>query len=157
MNNIMNLNIFPLTDAAKFEDLCLALWRRILSDPHAQFVGRKGQAQQGVDIIGRKDGTLNWVGVQCKVRSGGELSEADVLDDAEKAKQFNPRLSELFFATTAPRDTKIKAVARELTVKNVKAGGFPVTIYSWDDIQNELGNLHSAHPLHIFPEFPPPG
>lgn len=102
----MNLTIFPLTDAAKFEDLCLALWRRILSDPHAQFVGRKGQAQQGVDIIGRKDGTLNWVGVQCKVRSGGELSEADVLDDAEKAKQFNPSAVRTFLRHHCPQGHK---------------------------------------------------
>ncbi len=111
MSNLRNLNVFPPTDEFTFEDLCLVLWRRILSDPHAQFVGRKGQAQQGVDIIGRKDGTLNWVGVQCKVRSGGELRESDVVDDAEKSRQFNPRLSELVFATTAPRDAKIQTLA----------------------------------------------
>jgi hypothetical protein len=56
----------------------------------------------------------------------------------EKAKHFNPRLSELIFATTAPRDEKLQAFVRTLTEQNTSTGGFAVSVFAWDDIQLEL-------------------
>ena len=138
MARLRDLNIFTLKDEDDFENLCLHLWRRLLEDPNAQLNGRRGQRQYGVDIFGRKHEILEWVGVQCKVRSNGILKESDVLDDVKKAKQFNPRLSELIFATTAPRDIKLQTFARNLTQRNKAIGCFSVHIYSWDDIQLEL-------------------
>ncbi len=135
---LRKLKIFPLTDEDEFENLCLCLWRRILEDPNAQLNGRRGQRQHGVDLFGRKKNTPDWVGVQCKVRSGGVLAESDIIEDVEKAKHFNPRLSDLIFATTAPRDAGLQAFVRTLTDKNLKNGSFPVHIYAWDDIQLEL-------------------
>jgi hypothetical protein len=54
-------------------------------------------------------------------------------------------LSELVFATTAPRDEKIQEHARILTEQNARDGiGLEVSIVSWDDIQlvlSEESNL----------------
>lgn len=133
MPELRNLNIPPPTDDDRFEFLCLELWRRILEDPHVQPNGRRGQRQHGVDLIGRKNGT-DWVGVQCKVRSNGNLTESDITGDVQKAKDFNPRLSELVFATTARRDEKIQEIARTVTSQNQEAGLFGVYVVSWDDI-----------------------
>lgn len=144
MTKLRNLKLFPLKDEQEFENLCLALWKRILRDPNAQLNGRKGQRQHGVDLFGRRSETLDWVGVQCKVRSNGILTKEDVIADCEKAKNFNPKLSEIAFATTAPRDESLQELARELTEQNKKNGHFMVTVSSWDDIQLELseeGNL----------------
>ena len=138
MSKIRNLQLAPPTDQSEFENLCLALWKRILEDPNLQRVGRRGQDQEGVDLIGRKSETLNWVGIQCKVRTGGILTKDDVSHDVKKAKDFNPRLSELVFATTASRDAKIQTFARTLTEQNLSIGSFPVTIIAWDDIAEEL-------------------
>lgn len=145
MTKLRNLKIFPLKDEKEFEDLCLALWKRILGDPNTQLNGRRGQSQKGVDLFGRRSGSSNWVGIQCKVRNKGILTETDVNDDVKAAKSFNPRLSELTFATTAPRDEKIQEYARILTEQNARDGiELEVSIVSWDDIQlvlSEESNL----------------
>jgi hypothetical protein len=48
-------------------------------------------------------------------------------------------LSELIFATTAPRDEKIQEYARVLTEQNARDGSeLEISIVSWDDIQLEL-------------------
>jgi len=125
-------------DDDRFEDLCLALWKRILNQPATQRNGRKGQRQCGVDIFGRRDQSASWVAIQCKVRTGGKLSEKDIRDDVESAKAFNPRLSEMIFATTARKDVGIQEFARMLTDKNLADGYFSVSVCSWDDIRDEI-------------------
>jgi hypothetical protein len=137
MSNFRNLSLPAPKNESDFEELCLALWKRILKDQNVQFVGRKGQTQHGVDLIGRKTGTMNWIGIQCKVRSG-VLSAKDLYKDVQKAKDFNPKLTELIFATTAPRDQNLQECARNMTEENLKSGGFQVTVFSWDDIEFEL-------------------
>lgn len=138
MTKLRKLKIFPLKDEDGFENLCLSLWKRILGDPNAQLNGRRGQRQHGVDLFGRRAETLDWIGVQCKVRSDGIVTESEIISDVAKAKHFNPRLSELIFATTAPRDEKLQIFARMLTEQNSKTGSFAVYIFAWDDIQLEL-------------------
>jgi len=128
----------------------MALWKRILQDQNLQLVGRKGQSQQGVDLIGRRDGTLNWIGIQCKVRTGGHLTREEVREDATKAKDFNPKLSELVFATTARRDQKIQAFARMLSEENIRTGEFSVTVFAWDDIVLELNQESNFDILRRF-------
>ena len=143
MPDLRNLQLAPLDDEDRFEDLCLALWKRLLNQPATQPNGRRGQRQHGVDLFGRRDQSAAWVAIQCKVRSGGVLSEKDVLADVESAKQFNPRLSEMVFATTARRDADLQELARTLTEKNLSEGYFSVTISSWDDIRNEISQEHN--------------
>lgn len=138
MTKLKKLNIFPLKDDTEFEDICLSLWKRILKDPNTQLNGRRGQRQNGVDLFGRRQKTQDWIGIQCKVRTNGSLSEDDILKDVETAKKFNPKLSELVFATTAHRNANLQTFARELTDKNNKNGEFTVSVFSWDDIQLEL-------------------
>ena len=138
MSKINDLSLPAPKDDRQFEKLCQALWQRLLGNQNVQFVGRRGQKQAGVDLFGRRGDTLEWVGIQCKVRSGGTLSENDVRKDVAEAKTFNPRLSELVFATTARRDSKLQSLARVLTDEHLRAGSFAVTICSWDDIEEEL-------------------
>jgi hypothetical protein len=138
MPDIRDLQLAPLDDEDRFEDLCLALWRRILNQPAMQRNGRRGQRQHGVDLFGRRDKSGTWVAIQCKVRSGGALSEEDVLNDVESAKNFNPRLAEMVFATTARRDAGLQEYARTLTDNNSAEGYFAVSISSWDDLREEI-------------------
>ena len=57
-----------------FERHSCTLFRCILRDPHTSTHGRGGQAQDGVDIYGRRDKRDDqWVGVQCKLK--GETEE----------------------------------------------------------------------------------
>lgn len=135
---LRDLDLPPPKDSESFERLCRELWSRMLGNPHTQLYGRRGQGQDGVDVLGTRRGTRDWVGIQCKVRTGGTLSKADVKEDVEKAKALNPCLAELVFATTARRDTKLQAFARELTNLHTKKGLFSVHVYFWEDLQELL-------------------
>jgi hypothetical protein len=138
--SLRDLHVFPLEDEDVFEEFCLALWKRILNDPNAQLNGRRGQRQAGVDLFGRRNGIGEWVGVQCKVRTGGTLSESVIAKDVEGAKHFNPRLNELVFATTAKRDQVLQGFVRTLSDENIRLGYFSISVFSWDDIELELSD-----------------
>jgi hypothetical protein len=125
----------PVQSPQDFESLCLDLWREIWGDANAQKVGRSGQEQAGVDVCGKHGGRQ--VGVQCKQKDAlteKRLSAAVLEEEVEKAKSFTPKLGSFILATTAPRDAKIQAKARELSL----TAGFQVTVWSWDDIAEEL-------------------
>lgn len=139
MPDLRDLQLPPLDDARRFEQLCLALFQRTLNALNAQLIGRSGQDQHGVDLLARRNGSIHdWVGVQCKVRTNGVMTKDDVLDDFKSAKTINPRLSELIFATTARRDARMQELARTLTQSNVEQGLFSVSIVFWDDLRDEL-------------------
>src|SRR6185295_10055933 len=125
----------PPDDPAAFESLCLDLWKEIWGPGSgAQKNGRSGQEQAGVDVFGRDGG--GWVGVQCKQKSGllrSKLTVAELEEEVGKARGFLPSLSRFFVATTGPRDKGVQERARQIT-----EGGFPVEIWSWQDIWHEI-------------------
>ena len=127
----------PPRDWQAFEDLCCDLWRELWSYPETQKHGRSGQAQAGVDVVGREDGF--WVGVQCKHKQGrAGLTRAEIEEEVGRAKGFAPPLTKLLIATTAPSDVVAQEIARKITEQHGQEGAFPVTIVSWDDIQLHL-------------------
>jgi hypothetical protein len=136
-----DLQIRPPTEWRKFESLCCDLWRYIWEDPDIQKNGRQGQKQDGVDICGRPNDVNLLGGIQCKCKDGNlskNLTESDVEDEVQKAKNFKPKLSKLIIATTAPKDAKIEEFARKITEDHAKDGLFSVHIMGWDDIKECL-------------------
>jgi tetratricopeptide (TPR) repeat protein len=130
----------PPSNEDDFEKLCLALWKRIWDDPSAQLVGRRGQGQHGVDVVGICAGR-GFAGVQCKCKGvslGKTLTEKELRDEVEKAKGFTPPLVEFTMATTAPRDAGNQEIARTITAEHIALGIFRVSVWSWDDIVVEL-------------------
>ena len=50
-----------------FQRQCVPLFRHLIGDRHLQEWGREGQAQNGIDLRGCRDGDINKpVGVQCR-------------------------------------------------------------------------------------------
>lgn len=141
MPDFSALDIPPPKNWQDFETLCCELWKLIWEDPNAQKHGRSGQKQTGVDIFGLPNG--KWAGVQCKLKNNSlktELTAKEINDEVENAKKFHSPLSDLAIATTAPRDAKAQKLAGQITNKHLKRKQklFPVTIYSWDDILDEI-------------------
>lgn len=135
----MNLRLPPPKYWQEFEQLCHALWREIWSDPNAQLNGRQGQTQHGVDIFGTPIHMREFSGVQCKDKDGNlgrTLKTDELLAECKKAQNFVPHLNYFSIATTSPRDEDIQREARELTLS--KSIRFPVSVWSWDDISNEI-------------------
>src|ERR1700682_6190097 len=81
----------------QFEDLSLSIFWEVWGDPTAQKNGRSGQPQNGTDISGTPNDNPNaFHGVQCKgkdVGYGATLSERELRDEVDKARNFNPTLS----------------------------------------------------------------
>lgn len=150
----------PTSDEA-FEELCLDVWKRLLNDPSAQRYGRQGQRQHGVDIIGRRDHSFDWVGVQCKLRRTGALSLEDVKKDVDAAVRMNPRLAEFVVATTARRDTSLQDFARLHTEDLLARGLFAVRAFFWEDFEaflqaepnlDILARHYGQLILHVLPQ-----
>jgi hypothetical protein len=119
----------------EFEDICADVLKRLWNDPYIVRNGRSGQKQNGVDIYGHPGhlgrSTLGkYAGAQCK--DTYELRITTVEEQVEKAKGFNPPLSEYLLMTTAARDATLQEEVR------TKSWPFRVHVMFWDDISLEL-------------------
>jgi len=148
----MPFKLPPLSNWQDFERLCCDLWKRIWGSPNAMLHGRQGQPQHGVDVYAPLDGGAKWAGVQCKQTDGPFPSKKAIEAEVEKARQFNPALSDFVLATTAKSDQKAQGWAREITEAQIERGSFPVTIYGWDDICQEL-EKHPDLVRHYYPDY----
>lgn len=145
----------PPRDWERFEEICLALWQDIWTDPLAMKNGRRGQKQSGVDIYGRPSGTDAFWGIQCKGKDqgyGNVLNFAEVVEEVKKAVGFSPRLASYIIITTAPRDAQLQLQVRELSEERTAVGSFPVTVLAWEDVQSLIGRhrpvLERFYPEH---------
>ena len=118
-----------------FEDLCCELWKKIWDDENVERYGRLGQNQNGVDIFHMtSDGLVN--AIQCK--NVKTLSFKNIDTEIGKAKNFNPKLNSLTFATTLDKDAKLQSYVLEKSQNNVHNNLFEVNIKFWDDISQYL-------------------
>ena len=148
MSELSSTQIPKPSDEQAFERCNEVLWRLILEDPTAKLYGRRGQKQQGVDILGIRGGESNHlVGIQCKLKSDGRyLDQAEVRKEVKKALTFQPPLSEFIIATTAPTDAHLDQLARELSIsasegrdKNIK-----ISVFGWNDLEREINRFPEA-------------
>lgn len=127
-----------------FEDLVLALYRAVWQDPNAKLHGRRGQGQDGVDLYGEdRFGGSGLNGVQCKQHGSATLVKdrdlvAELWEEVNKAKGFQPPLQRFIFATTAKRSVTLQQEARDLTELHRKDGLFAVDVLAWEDIEDLL-------------------
>ena len=122
-----------------FESLCLLLWREEWKSEDIKKNGRNGQAQKGVDICGHRDGENDYSGIQCKCKLGNKaLTQVEIDEEIDNAKEFKPDLKRLVFATTADKNVAIEEYVRIKDDENRKAGKFTIDIKSWQDIVNML-------------------
>ncbi len=121
-----------------FEDLCHQLFMAVWCDPYAQKVGRRGQAQQGVDIFGSPNGNYeNYQGVQCRLKGdsyGNKPSIDELQCEISKAEGFEPALHHWIFATTAPVDATLQKQARKISAIRKEKGHFTVSVLGWSAI-----------------------
>ncbi len=149
----MKLDLPPPRDWQPFEDLCRDLWAKLWSDLNAQKHGRTGQKQQGVDVFGQPDGGTDWEAVQCKC-TRRQLTRAEIEHEVKEARAFEPGLRRLIIATTAKRDTGAQEMVREISDAEVARGSFPVSLWTWNAIAEEIVKYRDIF-LHYYPDRPP--
>lgn len=136
------------TDEQVLERAPLELFRCYLNDPNVNTYGRRGQAQQGVDIYGKRDGDSDKpVGIQCKLKSDDkELDEKIIREEVGKALTYEPRLVEYFIISTAPDDAKHQKLARVLEQEIKKASGRDISIqvWGWGTVSREAQRFEAA-------------
>ncbi|HVF61645.1 MAG TPA: hypothetical protein VNJ70_17705 [Thermoanaerobaculia bacterium] len=66
------------------------------------------------------------------------MTRVEILAEVKKARKFKPALAGFTLATTAPRDVGVEAIVREVTVEQLGANSFPVSVFFWDDILDRL-------------------
>lgn len=121
-----------------FESLCKKLWGEAWSIPHKiKKNGRLGQAQAGVDIYGIPLGEDKYWGIQAKGKddySEAKLTEKEIEQEINKAKDFKPSLGVYIIASTTNKDAKIEEFVRMKDIQNQSEGYFEILLYCWEDI-----------------------
>jgi len=120
-----------------FESLCKKLWGEIWSCAEIKKNGRSGQNQAGIDVYGIPKDEIAYFGIQCKGKdeyTNKQLLEKEINQEIEKAKNFEPSLKKMYFATTAVKDVFAETFIRKKNIEHLKQGLFEVHLYSWEDI-----------------------
>ena len=156
MSELSAVQVPKPRDEQAFERCNLVLWRCILNDERTYLYGRRWQRQDGVDIVGCRNGDPNHlVGVQCKLKKDGQLLRAEeVHREVDKARSFHPPLSEYVIVTTAPDDVKIQSLVKDLsaTISESRNDPLQISVLGWDNLQLEIQRypeaLNSFDPSH---------
>lgn len=134
-----------------FEAMCHQLYGRMWRDFTCVRVGRGGQAQFGVDILGN-DGTQP-VGVQCKHFNKKAFTLGVVTSDIDEADKAGLKIDLLIFATTAPSNSSVVRDVVELSETRRKQGKFAVSVHFWGDICGHI-RMHPEVGRAFIPSFP---
>ncbi|MBU3199490.1 hypothetical protein LL037_23860 [Clostridium estertheticum] len=136
MPTLAQMNIPTPKSWDEFEEITLDALKSRWDSKDLSRHGRQGQTQNGVDIYG-VDNLYQSIGVQCK-KYDTNLTIATIKDEIAKAENFEPILTRLYFATTAPRDAKLQREIRLICKGRVENNKFAVGIFFWDDIIQDL-------------------
>jgi hypothetical protein len=131
----------------EFEKNTGVLFRELLNDQNVQRLGRRGQRQYGIDLVGHRAGDARaLVGVQCKLKGGNKrLSTTEVRTEVKKALTFKPALTEYFIVTTAPNDTKLTALAATLSKQQADKGRkILIEVWGWETLKDRINEHESA-------------
>jgi tetratricopeptide (TPR) repeat protein len=132
------------TTGSGFEDLALALFRKVWQDSNARLFGRGGQEQYGVDLYGVDHvGDKGLTAVQCKKHGSArdfrdEALKKELRREVGKAKGFPQPLRHYIFAHTGQRSTILQEEALRLTADHQQAGLFSVDVMGWEDFEDLL-------------------
>lgn len=123
---------------ADFESKSVILFRILLEDPSVKKLGRSGQKQFGIDLIGyRKQDLKRPVGIQCKKKKPTEkLTAKEVRDEVKKALKYDPPIFEYIIVTTADDDRALDQLAQQLTkAQREKGRKFRVAVWGWGTLE----------------------
>lgn len=148
MSSFKGKRLPEISDDKLFEKFALDLWASQHPGSKPTLYGRNGQSQSGVDVLVRINDRL--IGVQCKAVK--KLNEKTIDAEVERAKEFEPALTELIVVTTASHDAQLVSHAETLTRDHKQADLFAVSYHGWEDVLRILEDHQWVVRKH-FPEF----
>jgi hypothetical protein len=132
---------------ADFESKSVILFRILLEDPGVKKLGRSGQRQFGIDLIGYSKGNLKRpIGIQCKKKKPGEvLTAKEVRDEIRKALRYKPQIVEYIIATTADDDRALDQLAQQLTKAHRDKGRkIRIQVWGWGTLEEHIDQHQDA-------------
>jgi hypothetical protein len=132
---------------ADFERKAVVLFREILKDPSVKRLGRDGQEQFGVDLIGYRDEKVSKiVGIQCKKKAPTSTLTADeVCAEVKKALKYSPKLQEYIIITSAKNDTALDQLAQKLSLAQAKKRRkIRIEVWGWGTLEELIDQYPSA-------------
>ncbi|WP_316176009.1 hypothetical protein [Bradyrhizobium sp. SZCCHNRI1073] len=132
---------------ADFERKCVVLFKDELEDPTVKRLGRSGQKQYGIDLLGyRKADTKKLVGIQCKKKKpNSKLTATEVRSEVRKALKYSPHLTEYIIVTTAEDDTNLDQLATQLTKQQRERGRkVKIQVWGWDTLEDLIDRYPAA-------------
>lgn len=136
------------SDPSIFQRQCKVLFEHVLNDPNVKEYGSSGDAQGGIDLLGRRRSIAldHWVGIQCKLTiKATELKKGLIRKEAEKALSFDPTLKEFILVTTADDSGKMDAEGAAVTNEQAKLGrDFTVQVWGWQTLQTYIMDSERA-------------
>jgi hypothetical protein len=90
MTGYMPTHIRIPKNHADFERKSVVLFQDVLGDPSMKRLGRSGQTQYGIDLLGYRNGDLKkLVGIQCKKRQPNKApTNTEVRTEVRKALKY---------------------------------------------------------------------
>lgn len=126
--------------------VCVFEW----GEPDAEILGRPGQAQHGVDVLGwdTRYGRRRRVGVQCKRRSmadadgktlcGGAVTMDDIKNALKMAEALSLGLDSFVLATTALRDARLQEQIAAFNETRRNQQECEVAVWFWEWFEEKL-------------------
>ena len=145
----------PPTDWQAFERVTRSLFEYHYACSIAQRVGRDGQEQEGLDIIGQQGRAPHYhFGIQCKLKDQLGRNRKLRRDTLEKelaaAEAIEPPIDEFILATTAANDVDLQKHAQRLQAE--RADGprpIKVRVVGWDDMRSLIGEHRELYERYL--------
>ena len=128
----------PPANEADFERLCLRVLKAYWSCPTLELYGRRGERQQGIDIIDMS-GAVPLRAAQCKLYDPrNTLPPADIKREVQAATTFAFPLGIYALCTTARVSTEAQQTILAINQEHREKGLFTVELFTWDRLDELL-------------------
>lgn len=145
--------IFPKPrDWETFEDIVCDVFSRKYQSYNLQRFARRGQAQNGVDIVGPID--MGILGIQCKHHPNAKITISEIDEEVKKSEKYQPSLTEYIIATSASRDNDAHKHVLKISEIRKAQSKYPVLIKFWEDIYDWLTEYPDLLYKHFTKYFP---
>lgn len=130
-----------------FEILCLRLLRRYWDCPTLELYGRRGEKQDGIDILD-VGGSEILRAAQCRLHDRTKtFSKTEIRSAVDAAKSFAPPLDLYLILTTAKVSTGAQKEVLRINTEHDKLGLFKVELKTWDRIEILLDEYPNVREL----------
>jgi tetratricopeptide (TPR) repeat protein len=124
-----------------FELFSLRLLRNAWNRPHLQQNGKRGERQDGIDLIDLS-GATPFRGVQCKFHESSKtIPPKEIEEEVVKALQHDPPIDEFYILTTAKKARHAQKTVIKINQRHRDEGRFLVVLWHWEEIEQCIDGL----------------